>query len=169
MASPAIAMGPTPRPMNMLSIILYNEVTTLAMIAGREYCTSSLPIGFVPRVSALDESVLCDDISLLFLCKVSQNFATFAIRVIFIIMDITKIKGALFDLDGVLIDIETLYTEFWKETGRRYGRQEPDFAYIIKGTTLNDILSTYFTPEQYEPLVKEIHDFENTMVYPVFP
>lgn len=26
-----------------------------------------------------------------------------------------QIKGALFDLDGVLIDSETLYTEFWAE------------------------------------------------------
>ncbi len=49
-ASPAIAMAPTPLPMNMLSTILYKEVATLAMIAGTEYCTSSLPMGLEPRV-----------------------------------------------------------------------------------------------------------------------
>ena len=36
-ASPEIAITPTPRPMNMLSIILYKDVATLAIIAGTEY------------------------------------------------------------------------------------------------------------------------------------
>ncbi len=53
-----------------------------------------------------------------------------------------QIKGALFDLDGVLIDSETLYTEFWAEVGRHHHLPSPTFAYDIKGTTLNDILTT---------------------------
>ncbi len=47
-ANPAIAIGPTPLPMKMLSMILYNEVATLAMIAGTEYCTNSLLIDLDP-------------------------------------------------------------------------------------------------------------------------
>ena len=56
----------------------------------------------------------------------------------------TDIRGALFDLDGVLIDSETLYTEFWARTGRRFGIESETFALDIKGTTLKDILSTHF-------------------------
>lgn len=58
MASPAIAIAPTPRPIKMLSTILYNEVATLAMIAGTEYCTNNLPMGFVPNVIG-DEDCVC--------------------------------------------------------------------------------------------------------------
>lgn len=81
---------------------------------------------------------------------------------------LTNKKGALFDLDGVLIDSETLYTEFWKVTGRKYGIVSDTFAYDIKGTTLKDILSTHFDVAVHPALIREIHDFEDTMVYPVF-
>ena len=30
-------------------------------------------------------------------------------------------KAALFDLDGVLIDTEGVYTDFWASIGREYG------------------------------------------------
>lgn len=81
---------------------------------------------------------------------------------------LTDIRGALFDLDGVLIDSETLYTRFWEKTGRKYGIENDSFALDIKGTTLKDILGTYFSEDRHPALIKEIHDFENTMVYPVF-
>lgn len=58
MARPAIAIAPTPRPIKMLSTILYNDVATLAIIAGTEYCTNSLPMGFVPNVIG-DEDCVC--------------------------------------------------------------------------------------------------------------
>ena len=51
MARPEIAIGPTPRPMKILSTILYKDVATAAIIAGTEYCTSNLPMVFVPKVS----------------------------------------------------------------------------------------------------------------------
>ncbi len=54
MASPAIAIGPTPLPMKMLSIMLYKDVATLAMIAGTEYCVSNFPIARCPK-SSVDE------------------------------------------------------------------------------------------------------------------
>lgn len=80
------------------------------------------------------------------------------------------IKGALFDLDGVLIDSETLYTEFWAEVGRHHHLPSPTFAYDIKGTTLNDILTTYFPePEVRRDVDRLLHEFENEIVYPVFP
>ena len=79
-----------------------------------------------------------------------------------------QIKGALFDLDGVLIDSETLYTEFWAEVGRHHHLPSPTFAYDIKGTTLNDILTTYFPePEVRNDIDRLLHEFENEIVYPV--
>ena len=47
-ASPEIAIAPTPCPMNMLSIMLYSDDAVIAMMAGRAYSLSSLPIGSVP-------------------------------------------------------------------------------------------------------------------------
>ena len=35
-------------------------------------------------------------------------------------------KAALFDLDGVLIDSETLYTRFWEKVGREHQGDYPD-------------------------------------------
>jgi hypothetical protein len=35
--------------MNILSIILYSDVATAAMIAGPEYCHNRRPIGLVPN------------------------------------------------------------------------------------------------------------------------
>lgn len=81
-----------------------------------------------------------------------------------------KYKAALFDLDGVLIDSETLYTEFWARVGRSHHLPSPTFAYDIKGTTLNDILTTYFPePEVRADIDRLLHEFENEIVYPVFP
>lgn len=79
-------------------------------------------------------------------------------------------KTALFDLDGVLIDSETLYTQFWKRVGERHHLPSPTFAYDIKGTTLNDILTTHFPdPKVRADVDRLLHDFENEIVYPVFP
>ena len=79
-------------------------------------------------------------------------------------------KAALFDLDGVLIDSETLYTRFWEKVGREHHLPSPTFAYDIKGTTLTDILTTHFPdPEVRKDIDRMLHEFENEIVYPVFP
>lgn len=81
-----------------------------------------------------------------------------------------KYKAALFDLDGVLIDSETLYTQFWERVGLAHHLPSPTFAYDIKGTTLTEILSTHFPdPEVQADVNRMLHDFENEIVYPVFP
>ena len=41
--------------------------------------------------------------------------------------------GALFDLDGVLIDTEGKYTEFWDEISRIYPTGIDNYALHIKG------------------------------------
>lgn len=78
-------------------------------------------------------------------------------------------KAALFDLDGVLIDSETLYTQFWQRVGLSHHLPSPTFAQDIKGTTLTEILDTYFPdPRVRESVNRMLHEFENEIVYPVF-
>lgn len=78
-------------------------------------------------------------------------------------------KAALFDLDGVIVDTEGTYFDFWDSVGREYHLQ-PTFARDIKGTTLTDILTTYFPRQDYkDEVTRKIHDFEDTMKYPLFP
>lgn len=78
-------------------------------------------------------------------------------------------NGALFDLDGVLIDSESLYTRFWGKVGKLYGQPSPDFALKIKGTTLTDILNTYFPdPQAQKEIVELVHNMENEIIYPLF-
>lgn len=57
------------------------------------------------------------------------------------------IKAALFDLDGVVFDTETQYTQFWGMIGKEFYPQMPDFAHRIKGQTLVQIYDKYFSDE----------------------
>ena len=80
------------------------------------------------------------------------------------------IKGVLFHLDGVLIDSETLYTEFWSNAEKKYPTGVEDFAYVIKGNNLAKILSTYFPDKEVQAdLLRMIDEFERNMQYPIFP
>ena len=58
MASPEMASAPTPCPIKILSMILYNEVSVIPMMAGMEYCKSNLPIGAFPKTCGLFSSIL---------------------------------------------------------------------------------------------------------------
>lgn len=78
-------------------------------------------------------------------------------------------KAALFDLDGVLIDTESLYTEYWDTLGRRFAPGISDFAMRIKGTTISDILATYFPPELHDEILGSLRGFEASMAYRLFP
>ncbi|MBO5052653.1 MAG: HAD family phosphatase [Muribaculaceae bacterium] len=89
----------------------------------------------------------------------------------------TSQYGALFDLDGVLIDSEGIYTDFWSEVSADYpdsckiaGCNTPhEFALIIKGNTLQNILGTYF-PETTDraKIIQRLKHHELTMNYRVF-
>ncbi|MBD5214241.1 MAG: HAD family phosphatase [Bacteroidales bacterium] len=77
-------------------------------------------------------------------------------------------KAALFDLDGVIIDSEGAYSDFWGSIGREYGLA-PTFADDIKGTTLTDILTQHFPDEKTrKEVTQKIHDYELNMTYPLF-
>lgn len=77
----------------------------------------------------------------------------------------TEVKVALFDLDGVVVDTESQYTKFWEEIGKEYRPDIPDFAHIIKGTTLTDILSRYFQGVDTTEIVRRLDLFEENMIY----
>lgn len=74
----------------------------------------------------------------------------------------------LFDLDGVLIDSENLYTAFWEKTEKLYPTGIEDFAQSIKGTNLDSIMKL-FRPEDREDIMRRILDFDSHLVYPMFP
>lgn len=80
-----------------------------------------------------------------------------------------KTVAVLFDLDGVLIDTESLYSEFWAATGQEFGVPSPTFAADIKGTTLKSILNYFPGDELKARVMQRIHDFEDTMQYRMFP
>lgn len=69
----------------------------------------------------------------------------------------------LFDLDGVIIDTEPQYDKFWNKAGKDYEAGIENFEKVIKGTTLPNILSRYFShlPEKKQKeLATANHAFE---------
>lgn len=79
-------------------------------------------------------------------------------------------RAVLFDLDGVLIDSEGVYTDFWASIDRRFPTGVDDFARVIKGTTLPDILSTYFPDGAVrEEVCALLRRQEEEMEYRPFP
>lgn len=76
--------------------------------------------------------------------------------------------GVLFDLDGVLIDSERLYSEFYDNIAELYDIKEEKFSLAIKGTTIEQILSRYFPePEASADVLRRINEFEANMRYPI--
>lgn len=77
-------------------------------------------------------------------------------------------RGVLFDLDGVLIDSERIYSGFYDELGELYNIEEDNFSMAIKGSTIEQILSRYFpSPEASADVLRRINEFESGMEYPV--
>lgn len=80
-----------------------------------------------------------------------------------------KKAAALFDLDGVLIDSEPLYSEFYDSIAKIHNIEVDNFSQVIKGSTIGKILSDYFpTEEMKADVVRRLNEFEGTMPYPIF-
>ena len=73
---------------------------------------------------------------------------------------------ALFDLDGVILDTESQYTELWEGIGIDFlGRT--GFGSLIKGQTLVNIFETYFKDKSKHPEINQrLKDFEVNMNLP---
>lgn len=82
------------------------------------------------------------------------------------------LSAALFDLDGVVLDTESQYSIFWSEQGKKYRPDIPNFDQVIKGSTLSQIFSRYFS-EYPAALLEEItaalDNFEQHMAYAYLP
>lgn len=76
--------------------------------------------------------------------------------------------AALFDLDGVIVDTEGQYTEFWKGIGNQVFPNVPDFAFRIKGHTLTQILNAHYPDNEaaQKRVVEELNVFEQNMKFP---
>ncbi|MEI3153971.1 MAG: HAD family phosphatase [Odoribacter sp.] len=89
----------------------------------------------------------------------------------FIFVSVNKRKNdkrrvALFDLDGVVADTESLYDIFWEGIAEKYHIDVPDFASKIKGTTLQHIYHTYFaacSADETDRITSAIIDYERDM------
>jgi HAD superfamily hydrolase (TIGR01509 family) len=83
-----------------------------------------------------------------------------------------QVKIALFDFDGVIVDTEPIYDIFWNEASIRYHIGIDNFAGVIKGTTLPDIIEKYFagrSDEELRRLMGECSDYEANMPLPPMP
>lgn len=78
-------------------------------------------------------------------------------------------KGALFDLDGVLIDSETLYTTFWQKIDSIYPTGIPDFAIQIKGTTLDLIFKHFPDAAVQADILQRLNRFQREMRFEMYP
>ena len=79
-----------------------------------------------------------------------------------------KKVGVLFDLDGVLIDSEDIYTKFWENIEQIYPTGIENFALIIKGNALFKILDNYFPKEIHQDIIDRVHEFELNITYPIY-
>ena len=71
-----------------------------------------------------------------------------------------KLSAVLFDFDGTLVDTEEQYTLFWAQMGRRYVPEQKNFAFDIKGGTLQSMYEKYLRHLPAEAL----HDIETQRV-----
>ena len=77
-----------------------------------------------------------------------------------------QISAFLFDLDGVIIDTEPQYDCFWRQIAIDYQLGIENFEYIIKGTTLPNILAKHFShlsPEDQQKIEAANRTFDLQM------
>lgn len=74
---------------------------------------------------------------------------------------------ALFDFDGVIMDTETQYTQFWDRKGKELLGLD-SFGHTIKGQTLKQIFAKFFqdySEDALRQLENEIDEFEQKMSF----
>lgn len=81
----------------------------------------------------------------------------------------SKSIGFLFDLDGVLIDSERKYTRIWERVDEMYPTGVKDFARVIKGTTLYDILDRYFDKANHRAVTDYCVGEERKLTFDYMP
>ena len=85
-------------------------------------------------------------------------------------MNESRLKAALFDLDGTLMDTEPQYTIFWGRMARQFRPDVPQLEHKIKGTTLTQIFDTYFPdPAVQAQITRGLDQWEHDMRYEFTP
>ena len=84
-------------------------------------------------------------------------------------MNLNENIGFLFDLDGVLIDSETEYSRIWSEINDAYPTGVENFARVIKGQTLPEILNRYFPEDIHQNVIEMLYEKEQKMTYNYLP
>lgn len=80
------------------------------------------------------------------------------------------VTAVLFDLDGVLVDTEPVYTRIWSDIDDKVPTGVENFAIKIKGTNLDYILNTYFpSPKAQQRVRCLLAESESKMEFPVYP
>ena len=77
-------------------------------------------------------------------------------------------KAALFDLDGVVFDMEPQYTVFWGQQCREFHPEHPGLEHEIKGQTLVQIYDAWFSgplAERQTEITERLNRFEQQMSY----
>ncbi|MDE6022025.1 MAG: HAD family phosphatase, partial [Muribaculaceae bacterium] len=69
----------------------------------------------------------------------------------------------------VLVDSERIYTKIWEAIEAQWPTGIENFAYKIKGTTLEDILERYFPENVRENVTNELIRLESMMIYEPLP
>lgn len=81
-----------------------------------------------------------------------------------------KNRALLFDFDGVIADTEGQYSLFWEDLGLQL-LGEHNFGERIKGTTLTNILQTYFCENEdaKQKILEGLDSLERNMNYNLIP
>lgn len=82
--------------------------------------------------------------------------------------DFSRFKAALFDLDGVVLDTEGQYSQFWGAIGHEFHPEEPRFGQLIKGQTLVQIYDRWFAgqDELQARITQRLDAYEQQMAFP---
>lgn len=82
------------------------------------------------------------------------------------------IDTVLFDFDGVVADTESSYDLFWNSKAEKFNLGFENFAAMIKGETLRNILGEYFkcaSDSEKAAIAKDLDAFEQEMPYKEIP
>lgn len=102
-------------------------------------------------------------------CKSWDNYVSNEFVTTLLSTELQRRKAFLFDLDGVIIDTEGQYQEFWAAIGQEFLPDIPDFATRIKGSTLVAIHDKYFPNLEIRAEVdRRLIDYEEQMKYRLF-